>query len=141
MSKGGPDNLGKYYILDKDHRVIPATAQEWSIFFSDFEKNRRVAETITSLYRVSTVFLGLDHQWGKGPPIVFETMAFELAETEVQFSDGSKFITHEDFETARYSSWDDAITGHRAMVRRIKRMEAEAAASGALALIKGAVHD
>lgn len=138
MTRRGPDGLGWYYVLDKQHRVIRADAHEWSLFFSDFSK-RQLAETITSLYRISTVFLGIDHGWGKGPPIVFETMAFELAETEVKFSDGQKFITHEDFETARYSSWDDAMAGHRAMVRRIKRMESEAAASGALVLIKGGI--
>jgi hypothetical protein len=39
--------------------------------------DRRVA--LTNLYglcSVSTVFLGLDHSWGFGPPMLFETMAF-----------------------------------------------------------------
>ena len=26
--------------------------------------------------RVSTIWLGLDHQWGEGPPLIFETMVF-----------------------------------------------------------------
>lgn len=46
-------------------------------------KYKRVALTrITSAadatveYRVSTVWLGLDHNWGGGEPILFETMSF-----------------------------------------------------------------
>jgi hypothetical protein len=27
-------------------------------------------------YRVSTVWLGLDHNWGDGDPLIFETMVF-----------------------------------------------------------------
>jgi hypothetical protein len=26
--------------------------------------------------RISTVWLGLDHRWGEGPPVIFETMIF-----------------------------------------------------------------
>lgn len=28
-------------------------------------------------WRVSTVWLGTDHQWGDGPPLLFETMVFD----------------------------------------------------------------
>lgn len=35
---------------------------------------RRVLQTNTNDYRVSTVWLGLDHQFGTGTPIVFESM-------------------------------------------------------------------
>src|SRR5215469_5778666 len=38
--------------------------------------DRRVDETFIGKYRVSTVFLGLDHRFGKGKPILFETMIF-----------------------------------------------------------------
>lgn len=46
-------------------------------------KYKRVALTrVTSSsdsnieYRISTVWLGLDHNWGGGEPILFETMSF-----------------------------------------------------------------
>jgi hypothetical protein len=29
---------------------------------------------------ISTVWLGLDHNWGGGPPLIFETMIFVLTE-------------------------------------------------------------
>lgn len=47
--------------------------------------------------RVSTVFLGLDHQFGKGPPILFETMIF-----------GGE---HHHYQR-RYHTWAEAVNGH-----------------------------
>ena len=49
---------------------------EWASWFEDFN-NRRVALWEFGPLRVSTVFLGLDHNFFRsGPPLVFETMAF-----------------------------------------------------------------
>jgi len=42
-----------------------------------WHKNKRVAESLISGFWISTVFLGLDHSWGEGPPICFETMIFD----------------------------------------------------------------
>ncbi len=46
---------------------------------------------------VSTVHLGLDHAWGCGPPLIFETMVF-----------GGEH----DQECWRYSNLADAREGH-----------------------------
>lgn len=46
---------------------------------------------------VSTVFLALDHGWGEGPPLLFETRVF-----------GGPL----DGETYRYSTWEEAEGGH-----------------------------
>lgn len=70
-----------------------------------FEKqNRRVALTqVTGNIRVSTVFLGLDHNFSPlGPPLLFETMIF-----------GGPHDQYQD----RYSTWEEAEQGHlRAVV-------------------------
>lgn len=62
---------------------------------------------------VSTVFLGLDHRFGQGEPLVFETMVF-----------GGPL----DQEQERYSTWDEAEAGHKAMVERVKASEVKAEA-------------
>jgi hypothetical protein len=50
--------------------------------------------------------LGIDHRfWGKGPPILFETIIF-----------GGQL----DHSMWRYSSYDDAQAGHAAAVRRAR---------------------
>jgi hypothetical protein len=57
--------------------------------------------------RISTVFLGLDHNHGGvGPPILFETMVF-----------GGPL----DRECQRYATWDEAEAGHAEMVARVCR--------------------
>lgn len=98
-----------YYILNENREVVPASSViEWAVWLDDSTR-RIVAQTqFDPDILVSTVFLGLNHRFfGKGPPLVFETMVFGInAEDEAM--------------TRRYSSWDDAETGHKAAVRRVK---------------------
>ncbi len=48
--------------------------------------NRRVRLTRVGPYFVSTIFLGLDHSFGAGPPLLFETMVWvdDPHEIEIQ---------------------------------------------------------
>jgi hypothetical protein len=98
----------RHYILDADHHLVETDFETWAQWFEDFN-NRIVDYTdITSQMRVSTVFIGLDHRFSSdGPPLVFETMIFG----------GPEEI---DQTMWRYSSWDDATTGHKAAVRRAR---------------------
>lgn len=85
-----------YYKLD-GHDVVPATRDEWSTSFN--KPDRIVRQTRLESVLISTVFLGLDHNFGtNGPPIVFETMIFNLDD--------------QDDHCERYSTWDAAIEGH-----------------------------
>lgn len=81
---------------------------EWADWFE--QADRHVADThLDSGVRVSTVFLGLDHNfWGKGPPILFETLVF-----------GGPL----DQQMERYCTWDEADRGHTKMVKRAMRKE------------------
>lgn len=61
-------------------------------------------------YRVSTVFLGLDHSFSFGkdlPPVLFETMVFH-ADT------GGR-----DYDCERYHTWEEAEAGHAAVVEKV----------------------
>lgn len=70
--------------------------------------SRRVAQDDINGVTVSTVFLGIDHGFGDGPPILFETMVFGGAL---------------DQEQERYSTWAEAEAGHAVMVARVKESE------------------
>jgi hypothetical protein len=95
-----------FYILDSQRHPVAVDVYEWARWFEDLS-NRRVAETCIGPVRISTVFLGMDYRFGgRGPPLLFETMVF-----------GGK----EDRDTWRYSSWDDAETGHNAIVDRVRK--------------------
>jgi hypothetical protein len=92
---------GDYYILDR-HNAVRCDAMTWASWFETHQKDRRVAATeITPDVHVSTVFLGLDHALGIGPPQIFETMIFGGVHNGDQW---------------RYSTWDEAIAGHEAAV-------------------------
>ena len=67
--------LGDYWILDADHKPIRVGIVEWGKFFKSTD-SRIVAQDQIGDAKVSTVFLGIDHGWGDGAPVLFETMVF-----------------------------------------------------------------
>jgi hypothetical protein len=86
-----------HYILNPDHSVKPCDLMEWAEYFG--RADRIVAKTdLPNGFHISTVFIGLDHQFGNGPLLLFETMVFP----------------GEDMN--RYSTWDEAVAGHQAMI-------------------------
>jgi hypothetical protein len=97
-----------YYIL-KGKKVVPVnTVQEWGAYFET--SDRIIGKDIVRGYRVSTVFLGLDHSFGGGPPLLFETMIFDDKGTDV-------FGYQE-----RYSTYKGAEQGHKAAIDFVKRL-------------------
>jgi hypothetical protein len=72
--------------------------------------DRRVAFTDMGTYSVSTVFLGIDHNFGGGPPLLFETMVFHTGIDEA-----------EDAPVQRYSTWEQAEAGHNEIVAFMRR--------------------
>lgn len=62
-----------YFILD-GKTPKPVDMMTWARWFA--RADRRVAVDWVGNVRVSTVFLGLDHNWGDGRPHIFETMIF-----------------------------------------------------------------
>jgi hypothetical protein len=99
----------EHYILN-GKEIVPATLMEWANWFETAD--RHVAQEEVGPYMVSTIFLGLDHRFfGDGPPLLFETMVFgHKDDGEVDWSDK---------ECHRYSTWDDAEAGHKAIVKRL----------------------
>jgi hypothetical protein len=77
-----------------------------------FKDDRRVASTaINDKCSVSTVFLGLDHNFsGKGDPLLFETMIF-----------GGPLDEHQ----RRYATWDQAERGHAEAVAEARKAGAQ----------------
>ena len=97
------------YILNKDHTVRKVPMLEWAEWSEKDRENKRVALTkVDEHTEVSTVFLGLDHNFSEsGPPLIFETMVFGGVMGE---------------ECDRYSTWDQAVAGHEAMLARVKEV-------------------
>ena len=94
--------MSMHYILE-DGRPVEAELLVWAKWFEEGE--RTVAKDEIGKVLVSTVFLGLDHSFGSGPPVLWETMIF-----------GGE---HSDYQE-RYTSGDAAIEGHRRAVELVK---------------------
>lgn len=94
-----------YYVLDENHEPVPATMMAWARFFEDRDKCRVARDEIDGVV-ISTVFLGLNHQWIDGPPLIFETMIF-----------GGQ---HDDW-MQRTSTWAEAEETHAFAVAMVKQ--------------------
>jgi hypothetical protein len=120
-----------YWVLDDSGEAVPfrGGVMEWALrMWGDENSRRQIAESFTQLYRISTIFLGLDHSFGRGPPILFETMVFELEPHEQPGFGGTTMDVYPDLEQIRYSNRSDAIAGHNALVKTFLKREADALA-------------
>lgn len=89
--------------MDSDHNLHDATLEEWAISFTNY--CRSIARERIGDCEVSTVFLGMDHSFGFGPGLYFETMIF-----------GGK---HDGY-CKRYENYDEATAGHDNIVYLLK---------------------
>jgi hypothetical protein len=111
--------LGQYILGGEDgHTPIPCySLMKWGEWMEGADR-RVVGWTGGKNKYVSTVFLALDHRpLGRGPPLLFESIAF-LNEGKWHEVGGERFYYSTALDQCRYSCWDDAETGHRAMVRK-----------------------
>jgi len=90
------------YILEGKN-IVEADLMTWAKWMETAD--RKVKKTELQDVEISTVFLGLDHSFGNGTPLLFETLVF-----------GGLL----DGEMERYPTWEEAEVGHEAMVERVK---------------------
>ena len=88
------------YILRNNVPVLEPNIIAWALWFESndkiVEKSRFIIDN--KIVEVSTVFLGIDHSFHHGPPLLFETMIF-----------GGK---HDQEIIERYSTYPEAVEGH-----------------------------
>ena len=95
--------------FDKNGKEI--NYEEWGKLLEDKDYKIIKQETLPDGKKVSTVWLGLDHNFGEGEPLIFETMVFS---SEGDFSD---------VDVERYSTLEEAQKGHEEMVKKWSRKE------------------
>ena len=142
------ESLPMYY--DRQGFPIPADPDEastepgwmlpvlqWAKLKQDREYSRVAYDDLPDGSYLSTVWLGLDHSHGMGPPLIFETMRFAGEESEATvprpLRDGLFTMTyHESLEfpdifdaeggtteQLRYMTEEEALAAHHEIVRRI----------------------
>src|SRR5215831_12976163 len=92
-----------YYILEGKTPVPISDFLEWGRWMADAD--RHVAKDYVGPIWVSTVFLGLDHSFLVGMPILFETMIF------------TDRMEMEELAIRRYATWEQAEQGHKVALR------------------------
>ena len=97
--------------FDKNGKEIKV--EEWGELFT--EEYKRIGKTVLANGKVvSTVWLGIDHNFsGTGAPLLFETMVFP---SETEFSE-------EDMQ--RYATIEEARIGHEIMVNKYKYLDTD----------------
>jgi len=98
------------YILDGRIPVPCEDLLAWAEWFEHSDAERTVRQEEVGPYWVSTVFLGLDHNYGRGPPRLFETMVFKR--------EGDPLGV--DLDTYREATWELALERHRLVVRDLE---------------------
>jgi hypothetical protein len=95
--------MSDYY--DRDGN--PLTLDQYCKTLDANGRDKRVGFTrIDADVSVSTVWLALDHQWGEGEPLIFETMIF-----------GGDYDV---WGTRRYSTEEAAMRGHLRVVDALR---------------------
>ena len=96
--------MNNWYILEGKKPVKCDDITEWGKQMKYV--NRIVSQTIYGDVKVSTVFLGIDDNYGFGKPMIFETMIF-----------GGEH----DMYIEKYSTWDEAVKGHEKACNLVKQ--------------------
>lgn len=97
--------MSKYWTL-RGKKAVPVKNDDVMVWAKKFNTmDRTVANTKLGGVEVSTVFLGLNHQFlPTGKPLIFETIIF-----------GGPL----DQDCERYSTWEESEEGHKAMVAKV----------------------
>lgn len=109
-SRGKPMGVWITYILDDGKPLKVDDVLMWAQWFGTAE--RVVAADNVGDARILTVFLGFNHNWGFGDPILWETIIV-----------GGQHGQHQ----TRYSSLEDAVAGHAEALARLNPYNTESA--------------
>jgi hypothetical protein len=90
-----------------DREGKPIDYETWGRLFEDRDY-QVLKQTQVGPHLVSTVWLGIDHSFGKGPPLIFETMIFGPSDQEEQW---------------RFPSEAEALQHHDELCEQIRLLE------------------
>jgi hypothetical protein len=100
--------MSKYY----DRQGQPITnVFAWGKKLEDRAYQRVAETTLPDGKWISTVWLGLDHNYGDGPPLIFESMVFP------------KRGEYGELDCERYSTEADALAGHAQLVEKWSQLQ------------------
>lgn len=99
MALRGLDN-GRFVLNERGDAVAEPDLMKWGAWMETAERHLAL-DKLPNGAKVSTVFLGLDHSFDEGVPILWETMIFGGQHDQEQW---------------RYATRDEALKGHKKAV-------------------------
>lgn len=94
-----------------DNKLKEVDLMTWAKWFKDKTNPGRItAHTDIGEVSVSTVFIGIDHNFGEGEPLLWETMIFGSDKKEI-----------ENYQE-RYATLKEAEKGHKKAIEFIKEI-------------------
>lgn len=96
--------MSEYY----NRKGEPLELMEWGKLFEDRKYKILKQETLPSGKFISTVWLGMDHNFGGGEPLIFETMVFP---TKANYMEEI---------CERYSTEEEALLGHERIKKQLE---------------------
>jgi hypothetical protein len=96
--------------LNNDHSYKPCDIETWAEQYKSLSRSnlRHVSDQTIGNYRISTVWLGIDHNfYNELYPLLFETMVFPKD-------------SYADIYMQRYSTWNEAVESHKKTVEWVK---------------------
>jgi hypothetical protein len=109
------DRTGDYYSRQGE----PITMRQWVAAFEYDRSLRFVAQTTVRGVRVSTIWLGLDHSYGRGPILIFETMLF-AKEARGRTRKQCRWLRERDQDGYRWTTEVQALAGHDQHVAEVR---------------------
>lgn len=107
--------LKYYWILDGHTPVYCPNIYQWTewIWQARQDNTLHVGLDYIGEVKISTVFLGRNAQiFPEHKPLLFETMVFGLIDDEIDLQ-------------CRYSTWEEALKGHQAILKRVEMLIAK----------------
>ena len=101
--------MADYYNIDGE----PIDMMEWARLF-EIPEYRIVASDMVGHVWISTVWLGLDHNWLGSEPWIFETIAFVVPQGDDRWKAT---------EIRRYATHAQALEGHAQVLGLIREIE------------------
>ena len=119
--------MREYKYILKGHKAIkcPDTIK-WAVWYENASVSRVVAQTPIGKRMLSTVFLGLDHNFeggNKGKPLLFETMLITPVKPRTITRGSTRGLTiRNDYELlGRWGTWMESEKGHRKLLKELKK--------------------
>ena len=99
-----------------DRKGKPIDVTTWSKGFENNGRDKLVRrDDLANGIVISTVWLGIDHNFGVGPPLIFESMIFS----------DKRDTPKAELDCIRYSTEKQAIAGHKRLVEKWRDLSDE----------------